>query len=104
MMADWQPIETAPTEPYAKFLAVNHDGEVWVAAREQHGRLVFRTHQFREPKRFTMRKIDGEEWLREDKAYCEQHSAWEDNWTLWTQGYEFKPTHWMPLPDAPVQS
>lgn len=97
---DWQPIETAPKDG-GPFIVLNCDREVWVAKRDKHGRMLFRTNQRHEPRKYEIVQVDGEELLREDKAYNEEHECWMSNWTVWARLYEFAPTHWMPLPDPP---
>ena len=99
-MSEWQPISTAPKDG-RKFLAVNHDGELWVSRYTDDGRLSFRTHGRHEPRRFEIVNIGGEKLLREDEEYAKRNECWRDDWTLWSRLYEFAPTHWMKLPEAP---
>ena len=84
------------------FLALNHDREVWVASYSDRGALpsqiVFRTHNMREPKQYIVHKLNGKRLLEDVTT---EPAVWEDNWTIWINGYEFAPTHWMPLPAPP---
>jgi hypothetical protein len=97
----WRDIASAPKDG-TPFLALNHDREVWVTRYDDSGRIMFRTHGRHEPRKFTIVKHNGEDLLREDRAYAEENECWQNNWTLWTRLYEFTPTHWMPLPPPPT--
>lgn len=99
-MGEWQPIETAPKDGRT-FLALNHDREAWVSKIDAEGRCLFRMNGRREPKRFEVVNVDGERLLREDEAFAAANEKWESVWTIWTRLYEFKPSHWMPLPPPP---
>lgn len=95
----WQPFDTAPQDGIV-FLAVNHDREVWVAAyitKNGPPRLAYRTNGLRESKRYRVHEIDGKRLMEE----LESSESWDSNWTYWSRGYTFAPTHWMPLPAAP---
>lgn len=98
----WRDIESAPKES-VPFLSLNHDGEVFVAVFDELGRICFRTHEFRRPERYEHVKVGEEILLRKDDQFTKDNEAWEDKWTLWMNGYEFKPTHWMPLPSPPAK-
>lgn len=100
---EWLPIESAPRDG-TPFTALNHDREVWVAKYDPRGRLYFRSHGWRDSYRYTTRQIDGEEWRKYDRKWEDDNSGWTDHWSLWTKGYEFAPTHWMPLPPPPEKS
>lgn len=78
MMADWQPIETAPK-----------DGSVidlWADA-------------WGGPRRYPNCRWRADEWL-DDYERC-----WEQEYSeamgAYHARYEFEPTHWMPLPPPP---
>ena len=101
-MSDWEPIESAPRNG-ARFYALNHDGEIWVARFDQYGRIIYRTNQRVEPRKFEVRTVDGEEWMKEDKQFSADNERWQSSWTLWSRLYEFAPTHWMPLPAPPAR-
>jgi hypothetical protein len=85
----------------APFFALNHDREVWVAKwlKEPAERMVFRTNKLWEQSNHEVvalpdgRKAKVELWRKDD---------WSSAWTIWTRGYEFKPTHWMALPEPPT--
>lgn len=94
----WQPFDTAPRDGTI-FLAMNHDREAWVATyitKEGPPRLAYRTNGRRESKRYRIHEIDGKRLMEE----LESSESWDSAWTYWSRGYEFKPTHWTPLPDA----
>jgi hypothetical protein len=95
----WQPFDTAPQDGEI-FLALNHDREAWVATyitKEGPSRLAYRTNGLRESKRYRVHEIDGKRLMEE----LESSESWDSNWTYWSRGYTFKPTHWTPLPGAP---
>lgn len=95
----WQPFDTAPQDGIV-FLAANHDREVWVATyitKNGPPRLAYRTNRLHESKRYRVHEIDGKRLMEE----LESSESWESNWTYWSRGYTFSPTHWMPLPAAP---
>ena len=102
-MAEWQSMESAPKDG-TPFIALNHDREVWTARYDDQGRLNYRTNSYHEPRRFEIIKHDGEELLREDKDFAKRNECWRSDWTIWSRLYEFKPTHWMPLPTPPQET
>ena len=95
----WQPFETAPKYP-ARFLALNHDGEIWVATFTKDDRLCFRTNWRDEYTTHRERELDDgtRGMVRDDAATVDK---WRSSWTIWARLYDFKPTHWMPLPEPP---
>jgi hypothetical protein len=99
-VSPWQPIATAPRD--RPFFALNHDGEVWVARYIDGERLAFRDHKMVETRRWFTKKIDGEEWRREDTEWEQHADEWRDCWCYWTRGYEFRPTLWLELPRPPA--
>lgn len=97
----WRDIATAPRDG-TRFLALNHDGELWVATYDKYGRILFRSNERREPRRFVIHHIDGKKLLEEDEEYARANEEWSNHWTIWTRLYEFQPTHWLPLPSLPT--
>lgn len=97
----WRRMDSAPRGG-APFLVLNHDGEVWVSKFVDGDRLCYRTNKLVQPRRFAVHDIDGKRLLEEDEAYARDAEEWRNDWTFWTRLYEFKPTHWMPLPSPPV--
>lgn len=102
-MTDWQDIKTAPRDG-TPFIALNHDREVWVSKYDENQRLLFRTNYRSEPRSFQIIEHDGEQLLREDKEFAEANECWSSAWTIWSRLYEFKPTHWMELPEPPKEA
>ena len=99
-MSEWQPIETAPRETGAEFLAAQA-GEIYhVRVYNNPGwQLAFRTHARRCPRH--TREIDAVMDGKPVKASVlidEGPETFEHNWTYWTRGFEFEPTLWAPLP------
>lgn len=102
-MMEWQDIDSAPRDG-TPFLALNSDFEVWVAKYEQrHGRLCFRQNHWRDSYKYIVREIDGCEWRHYSQDFGRDNSGWTNHWSLWTKGYEFQPTHWLPLPHPPKE-
>jgi hypothetical protein len=93
-MGEWKPIESAP-RGCVPFLALNEDRECHVAAYDKDGRLMRRSHQQRFPQSFV---VEGGK-----KVLVSEGFEFNSDWSLWTKGYDFKPTHWLPLPAPPSQ-
>ena len=85
-----------------EFIA-HQDGEYYHAKRDEHGRILFKTHNLREVGK-TYRIIDAVLDGKAVKAQVlidEGEEIFEHHWTIWTRGFEFKPTAWQPLPATP---
>lgn len=91
-MSKWQPIATAPRDG-RPFLALNNDMECHVSKIDEYGRILRRSHQQRWSQSFLVEA--GRKWLESEEFNFDTH------WSIWTRGYEFNPTHWMPLPSPP---
>lgn len=100
-MSDWKDISEAPKDK--PFLALNHDGEIWVAKYDEDGRLYYRHSCRHEPRKWEVVVYDGEEYLREDKEFAARNEKWEANWVIWSRLFEFRPTHWSKLPDPLIK-
>ena len=85
-MNKWQPIETAPKDG-TRVLACKLGFNVCIAWWEKLPDDVLAHIKTREK----WRNIDVEEFVSED--------LWVDDWTsTW-----YEPTHWMPLPEPPLE-
>lgn len=98
----WSDLSNAPKDG-TPFFALNHDKEVWVARYDRDGRIQYRWNGRHEPRSFEVRQINGEEWLKEDKQFAKDGEQWVSQWTIWSRLYEFRPTHFLPLPAPPEQ-
>lgn len=98
----WRDFASAPKNGTV-FLALNHDGEVWVAkySDDPEPRLMFRMNDLYEPRKFLVHEIEGKRLLEEDKDYAQENEAWRSYWCLWASGYEFRPVYWMALSRPP---
>jgi hypothetical protein len=92
-------IDTAPKDG-RQFLALQ-DGEVYQAKYfiRDKAELAFRTHALHIASHH--RVIDAEMDGKPVKAHVPIGEPWPEqfqhSWTFWTRGFDFKPTHWMPL-------
>ena len=105
-MTEWQLIETAPKDG-SVFLALNHDTEVFPAkyyTDRKPAQIAYRTCQQRFPEKHTkMALADGSYgWVR-DEDFAKENEGFDCHWSFWQAMYEFKPTHWMPLPEPPTE-
>ena len=103
-MSGWQPIASRPTEFGAQFLT-RQDDEIYHTKVCDYGRLAFRTHDLWEPEEH--RVVDAVMNGKPVKARALVKKGLETfhhQWTLWTQGFEFKPTEWAPLPSSDLTS
>lgn len=93
------PFATAPTDG-TPFLAVQ-DRELYVAKYDQHGRLMFRTHELRVASVHRIVDAVMDDQLVKAKVPVEEPwtETYEHNWTIWTRGFDFRPTHWCPVPE-----
>jgi len=96
---DWQSISTAPKDG-TRFLALNHDGEIWVCRFTKDGRLCFRTNKLVESSVHVGRTLDDGTFgmVRDDERSTE---SWQSAWTLWTRGYDFAPKMWLYFDEPP---
>jgi hypothetical protein len=92
MSGEWQPIETAPKDGTV-FMALNEDGEIHVCKIDKIGRKLRRSHQQRWSQSFA--HYDDMKVLTKEEFHFDTY------WSIWTKGYEFSPTHWIPLPNPP---
>lgn len=103
--SQWRAISEAPKDG-TRFLAWQN-GEVYEArfTEENTPRLCFRTHDLFVSERYRIVEtlMDGELV----KAHVPVEKPWTEEfqhkWTLWTKGFEFEPTHFMPLPSPPTE-
>lgn len=100
----WKPIETAPRDG-TPFLAAQGQ-EVYMASWRDEGRaLAFLQHSLRvESKhRVIWVELDGqkvEAHVPIEKPWFEEYKHY---WCYWTDGFEFKPTHWAPIERPPTE-
>lgn len=95
----WQPIETAPKDG-VEFISLI-DGIPYLAFYDELGRFIRVTHSSREGfgRTWRIKEIDGREWKT---LISEGEPArYEKNQIVWSDGFNFEPSHWMPLPKAP---
>ena len=93
-MSEWQPIETAPKG--VEFLALQ-DGEIYHA--RINGRMTFRTHNLLCPKTYRIIEAEMDGKIVQAEVLIEAGKReFRHAWTLWTDGFDFKPTHWAPVP------
>ena len=94
-----QPMASAPLDG-TPFLAYQ-DREFYVAKHDEHGRLMFRTHSLFVGEKHQVFNTEFEGKIVTVKLPIDQ--PWEErfdhSWTIWTDGFEFKPTGWSPLPE-----
>lgn len=96
----WQTIEAAPKDG-TRFMSLQ-DGEIYHTAYDKHKRIMFRIHSLHEPKTYAYVKAKYQGKEVEAKHLIEEgEETFEHNWCFWTRGFEFKPTHWTPLPKPP---
>lgn len=96
----WRPIETGPRDG-SSFLAYQ-DGEIFVAkyTTESQPRLCRRVHELDTKRQYrcVVAEMDGEP----AEALVPINQPWEEeyrhDWSLWSRGFDFKPTHWAPAP------
>jgi len=94
---NWQSIETVPRDG-TQFFALNHDGEIWRCKYDEYGRLAYRTNHRMERKKWRLHDCDGVE----HRELIEENESWQSAWTFWSRMYEFRPTHWVKIPQLPA--
>jgi hypothetical protein len=77
MKADWQPIETAPK-----------DGQYIIGIASPCTVPVIVTWQGK--------------WIDKDPDDFDGHDEPDEAWKNYWDCYDYKPTHWMPLPEPPT--
>lgn len=106
-MNGWQSFSTAPRDG-RQFLAYQ-SGEIYVARYEQgYGRLCFRTHSLWVQSKYQVMNTElaGKPVRAQVPIEEPWHEEFQHTWTLWTKGFEFRPTLWaaLDLPKQPTES
>lgn len=99
-MGEWKTIDTAPKGNVRFYCLI--DGLPYIARYDEYDRFCWLNHSnIATGASFRAHEIDGKRLLEETK---EAEYNFQQQWNLWKKGFEHKPTHWMPLPDAPTNS
>lgn len=101
----WLPIENAPTDG-TTFIAYQN-GEIWRSYGGVHpgtGKQYFvrRVHERHQGRTYRMADLDIDGTRKNYKVLLsEDPDDYKFDWVVWSNNFDFAPTHWMPLPEPP---